>query len=102
MANTHAALPDEARFIANPNTVLREEDETAILFNPDTGAVHVLNFTAVAIWKLLDGKRNVRQIVADLRAEFDEMDAAAEAQVVELLEQLYALGAVVSVTEFPL
>ena len=99
MTHTIADLPADARLIANPNMVLREEeDEAALLFDPDTGAVRILNSTALAVWKSLDGKRDLSQIMADLREEFDDMDAAEE-QVTEVLTQLHAIGAVGTLTQ---
>ena len=95
MTLTMDEIPGGARLITNPNMVLREEEEeTAFLFNPDTGAIHILNATSVAIWKLLDGERDLPQIMRDLREQFDELDVAAEAQVVELLNDLLAIGAI--------
>ena len=36
----------------NPDVVLREEDESgALLFNPDTNQVKVVNATGLFIWK---------------------------------------------------
>ena len=95
MIHTLADLPAGARLIANPSMVFREEeDDAALLFDPDTGTLHILNATAIAVWKLLDGKRDLGRIMADLGDEFDGMDAAAEVQVAELLNHLIAIGAV--------
>lgn len=66
MSLLFADLSTETPFIANPNMVFREEGDAALLFDPDTGAVWILNFTAVAVWKLLDGKRDLRQVMAAL------------------------------------
>lgn len=80
--------------------VLREEDDdAAILFDPNSGAVRVLNVTAAAVWKLLDGTRTLAQVLAALADEFDELDANAESQVVRLLTTLAEIGAVGIVTE---
>ena len=94
MTNTIADLPAGACLIADPNLVLREEeDDAALLFDPETGGVRVLNFTAAAVWKLLDGKRDLDQIMTDLQQEFDEVDAAARGQVIEVLDHFLAIGA---------
>jgi len=95
MAQTIADLPAGTCLIADPNLVLREEeDDAALLFDPETGSVRVLNATAVAVWKLLDGKRDLVQIMAVLNQEFEGLDADAKQQVMELLEQLLSIGAV--------
>lgn len=93
-------LPRETILMQNPSFVLREEeDDAALLFDPDTGAVRVLNGTALAVWNRLDGKRDLSQVVADLRDEYEGLDEAAERQVTELLGALRAMGAVGTVAE---
>jgi hypothetical protein len=100
MSDTHKGLLASAILVQNPAFVLREEeDDAALLFDPDLGAVRVLNGTALAVWKRLDGKRNLSRIVADLREEFEGIDEAAERQVAELLSALSAMGAVGTVAE---
>jgi SynChlorMet cassette protein ScmD len=60
--------------VANPLIVLREEfDDGAILFDPDTGNAFGLNPTGVFIWKLLDGKHGVEDIVKRLRDEAEDV-----------------------------
>ena len=51
--------------VANPVVVLREEfDDWALLFNPDTAEAVGINPLGVAVWKLLDGRHTLDQIVA--------------------------------------
>ena len=79
----------------NPTMVLREEsDNCALLFDPDSARVHLLNPTAVAIWKLLDGRRSQAEIVTLLAEQFDGMGESAEEQVLALSRSLAELGAV--------
>jgi PqqD family protein of HPr-rel-A system len=95
MTPTIKDLPAGTHLIADPNLVLREEeDDAALLFDPETGSVRVLNSTALAVFKLLDGKRDLHQIMADLNQDFSDMDQSAEQQVVELLDYLQSIGAV--------
>lgn len=85
----------DARLAVNPVLVLREEsDDCALLFDPENGRVHVLNPTAVAVWKRLDGRRTLGEIVAALGEEFDGMDRECGAQVVALARALAGLGAI--------
>jgi len=57
--------------IANPVVVLREEfDDWAILFNPDTAAAVGINPTGVAVWKLMDGRRSLGEIVGRMQDQF--------------------------------
>jgi hypothetical protein len=90
----------DARLVVNPNMVFREEaDDCALLFDPDSGSVKVFNPTASAIWKLLDGKRTLSEVIGVLREEFEDMDAKAEEQVLKLVEELYQVGAIGTMTE---
>jgi hypothetical protein len=84
----------ETKLIVNPNLVLREEgDEGALLYDPDTGAVRVLNVTAVAIWKLLEAERTVPEVILALREQFEGLDTEGEDQVLQMVCQLRLLGA---------
>jgi SynChlorMet cassette protein ScmD len=64
--------------IANPVVVLREEfDDWAVLFNPDTASAVGTNPVGVAAWKLMDGKRTIKDIVSTIRESFAETPDAA-------------------------
>jgi len=84
-----------SRLAVNPNLVLREEDDDcALLFDPDRGSVQLLNRTAVEIWKRLDGQRSLAEILSSLDEIFTGVDEAAQEQVVQLARSLVDLGAV--------
>jgi SynChlorMet cassette protein ScmD len=58
--------------IANPIVVLREEfDDWAILFNPDTADAVGTNPVGVAVWKRMDGKRSLEDIVSEIKTSFE-------------------------------
>jgi SynChlorMet cassette protein ScmD len=79
--------------IANPLVVLREEfDDWAILFDPDSGSAFGLNPVSVFIWKLLDGRHTIAQIVESLCAECDDVPPDAEDQVNALVQDLLDRG----------
>ena len=81
--------------IANPVIVLREEfDDWAILFDPDTGAGFGLNPVSLLVWKQLDGKHTVGDIVAGLRDRCDEVPPEAEAHVTAFIATLAEKGLV--------
>ena len=70
------------RPIANPIVVLREEfDDWAILFNPDTADAVGTNPVGVAVWKRMDGKRNLEDIVAEIKNRFEEVPAGAREDI---------------------
>ena len=59
--------------IANPLVVLREEfDDWAVLFNPDTAEAVGTNPVGVAVWKRMDGKRNLAQLVSEIKNNFED------------------------------
>ena len=83
------------RPIANPLIVLREEfDDWAILFDPDSGKGYGINPVSVFIWKLLDGKHTVQNIMTELLENCEDApdDAAERVQafIDDLVEHGYA------------
>jgi len=51
--------------------VLREEfDDWAVLFNPETADAVGINPVGVAIWKLLDGRHSLEEIVSQNQKSF--------------------------------
>ena len=81
------------RPVANPLIVLREEfDDWAVLFDPDTGNAFGLNPTGVFIYKLLDGKHTVEDILAELQSEAEGVPPAAEEQLRQFIRTLEGKG----------
>ena len=62
-------------FLRNSDVVLREEDpdEGALLFNPDTNQVKVINTTGLFIWQQCGVARTQDEIVAEVQKGFDEV-----------------------------
>ncbi len=59
---------------ANPSVILREEfDDWAVLFDPDTAEGYALNPTGVLVWKQLDGKHTVTDIVKIIRDNCEDV-----------------------------
>ena len=81
------------RPIANPLVVLREEfDDWAILFNPDTAAAAGTNPVGVAVWKLMDGKKHLDEIAAEIKNRFDDTPAAAFKEIAAFVDTLVENG----------
>ncbi len=71
--------------------VRRGGDATAV-YNPDTGTLHMLNASALAIWELCDGSTTGKEM-AEAVAELTTLDLeAAEADVAAALEDLGRQG----------
>jgi len=83
------------RPIANPIVVLREEfDDWAVLFNPDTADAVGTNPVGVAVWKLMDGKRSLEDIVAEIKTGFEDAPDAAIKEIVAFVDKLAEHGLV--------
>ena len=79
--------------IANPVSVLREEfDDWAVLFNPDTAEAVGVSPVGVAIWKLLDGYRDLDQIVAEVQDQFVEVPDTVDQEVMDFIQDLADRG----------
>ncbi len=77
------------RPIANPIVVLREEfDDWAILFNPDTAAAVGINPVGVAVWKRMDGKRSLKEIVLEIKISFEAAPEAALEEITAFVDKL--------------
>jgi PqqD family protein of HPr-rel-A system len=77
-------------------------DEEAIVVDPRTREVHLLNVTATRIWDLLDTPRTEEEISTALAEEFDAPADVLRADVAASLGELSAkglIGADVSGTE---
>jgi len=86
-------MPTDAVPVSNPLIVLREEfDDWAVLFNPETGAAYAIDPVAVFIWKRLDGKKNIDDIVADLRTSCEDVPENAEEHCRTFIEDLLQKG----------
>ena len=78
---------------ANPLLVLREEfDDWAILFDPDTGDASALNPVSVFIWKHLDGKHTVQNIIDELKENCEEVSETVQQDVLEFMSELVEKG----------
>lgn len=80
--------------VRNPDVVLREEDpDGALLFNPDTNQIRVINTTGLFIWKKCDGKKDLPAIVNALKKTFDGVpDGEVEDQVKTFVDDMRANG----------
>jgi hypothetical protein len=95
MVSESVEINDDTVLVHHPACFVREEDEEGgFLFNADTGKVYLLNFSAVQVWNLLDGKRTVAGIVAELQASYTDLAPEVCQQVLGHLEMMRSFGAV--------
>lgn len=89
------------RYIRNPDVVLREEDpDGALLFNPDTNQIRVLNNTGLFVWKLCDGSQGLPGFVVAMQESFDQVpEDQVTAQVTEYVDDMVAAGFIGTVVD---
>src|SRR5665811_900070 len=81
------------RPIANPVVVLREEfDDWAVLFNPDTADAVGTNPVGVAVWKRMDGKRSIEDIVSEVKNSFEDTPDVAFKEIATFVNTLAENG----------
>jgi SynChlorMet cassette protein ScmD len=81
------------RPIANPIVVLRTEfDDWAVLFNPDTAYAVGTNPVGVAVWKRMDGKKSLADIVSEIKNSFADTPDAAFKEIAAFVNTLAENG----------
>ena len=86
-------MPNISRPRANPAIVLREEFYNwAILFDPDSGDTFGLNAVGVLIWKCLDGRHAIEDILKKMNQTFENVSADAKSHIEELIKALIQKG----------
>lgn len=87
-------MTDDTRYVVNPDVSCREEGpDGALLFNPDTDQVVVINTTGLLIWQGLGEPRTENEIVRFIeeRCEGVPVDEVAQ-DVSEFVEELKEKG----------
>lgn len=68
------AREDALRYLANPEVSCREEGpDGALLFNPDTDQVLLINPVGLVIWQALERPRTLEGIIAFLKERCDRV-----------------------------
>ena len=79
--------------VANPICVLREEfDDWAVLFHPDTAAAVGINPVGVSIWKIMDGRHSLEEIVKKVEEEYSEVPGTAPDEIKLFVDNLAENG----------
>jgi hypothetical protein len=82
------------QYLCNPDVVLREEDESgALLFNPDTNQVKVLNATGLFIWKQFQSENSPDAVLKAITEAFEDVpEAQVTDDVAAFLNELLQTG----------
>jgi hypothetical protein len=75
-----------------PGVVSRMVDGEAVLVDPKKGMVRVLNPAGARIWEMIDGRRMVTELAADIAAEYGIEASRAEADTITFCEDLARRG----------
>lgn len=81
--------------VLHPQVATRTVDGEAVIVLADSGQVNVLNPVGTRMWELMDGKRNIQQIVDAICEEFDVSEEEAKRDLEEFLQQLIDVNAIV-------
>jgi hypothetical protein len=73
---------------ARSDLLAEELDGELVLLEPARGGLHVLNPTAAAVWRCLDGEVTLVALADDLAAAFDADPATVRADVLALVDRL--------------
>lgn len=57
------------------NIVCRPEEDGAFLLNPDTGNISYINRTALEVYRLIDGQKDLGAILAIFNQRYPEIEA---------------------------
>ena len=85
----------------NPDVVLAEEDEDgALVFNPDTDRIRVLNRTGFFIWQLCNCSKDMAGIVSAVREAFEAVpEDQVSKQTEEFIDEMVGSGFIGTVEE---
>lgn len=83
----------ESVYSHSPNIVTRKTGSEYVLVPvanniADMNSVYTLNESGAFIWELIDGKRNIGEIINSLNREYDIDNAAAAKDVFSFLENM--------------
>ena len=75
--------------VRNPVAVLREEfDDWAVLFNPDTAQAVGINPIGVTVWKLIDGKRTLDDVLSHIKNHYEDVPETAREDISSFIKNL--------------
>lgn len=77
-------------FQINPRLILKDEAESAVLFDPETGSVYLLSLPVTSVMKHLRKPATIASVLCAVREECGGLDFATETQIVNLTTQLVA------------
>jgi hypothetical protein len=87
-------MSDTAIRKATGRFVETELDGELVLMNVDTGRFHVLKETGLAIWRLIDGERDLAALQSAMMERYAVEEARCRAETAKFVEMLSGAGLV--------
>jgi len=72
----------------NKDVIFRQEEDEAILFNPDNSDIVVINSTGCLIWSMCDGRNAKEEILGKIIDEFNVTAEKAEQDLGQFFSDL--------------
>lgn len=76
----------------NPKTAYRMIKDEAVIIDLSNSMLYSLNIVASLIWKMIDGKTTIEQIVENIEQEFDVERLVAENDCTEFINDFISKG----------
>jgi hypothetical protein len=73
-------MSESKRYQANPVVSCGDEEDGAVLFNPDTDDTTIVNLTGRALWAFLEAPRTVDEMAAHLVEAYPGVSAEQAAE----------------------
>lgn len=88
MTKTNSIDPDTTVPVKTDRSVARIVDGEAVVVEPGSGLVTIINAVGTRIWELVDGRLTVRAIAERVAGDFDVSGDQALADALEFLQDL--------------
>jgi len=80
--------------VRNPQVMLSQSGNDAILYHPTRREVHVLNPSACFVWELCDGEHSLASMAEVARSKFEQAPSSVEQEIAEVVARFRSLGLV--------
>ena len=86
-------VDDREILIPNPESVFREEEDGAFLFDPENGNLKFINGMGRTIYRLCDGQRSVMDVKSSVKGDYPEISAEQiDGDIDKFMSEISELG----------
>lgn len=79
------------RLFKNENLLLREVENETFLYDPSSDLIHVLNKTALQVWKLCNGKYSSEDIIQLIARQYQIPSQQIESGILRIISKFEQL-----------